>query len=86
MRSGILCKGLPAQWQSNIYCSEAQYRGESSFIFDYACIVSDHDGAMPPGAHGMSGVPLSTAATLIVYEAVRHHLINGSPDPTKVLH
>ena len=31
MRSGILRKGLPAQWQSNT-AVEAQYRGESPFF------------------------------------------------------
>ena len=32
MRSGILRKGLPAQWLIRV---EAQYRGESPFIFNY---------------------------------------------------
>ena len=58
----------------------------SHLLFSTMHIASDHDGAMHPGAHGMSGVPLSTAATLIAYEAVRHRPIHGCPGPTKVLH
>ena len=38
MRSGILQKGLPAQWQSNT-AMEAQYRGESPFS---TTIINSH--------------------------------------------
>ena len=40
MRSGILQKGLPAQWQSNT-AMEAQYRGESP-LYDYMSNIFTH--------------------------------------------
>ena len=57
-RSGILRKGLPAQWQSNT-AVEAQYRGESPFFRLYLSFPLDGISLTLPTLH-----PSGTDGTL----------------------